>query len=77
MMIGPQFTEGFMQTFERIRSIIINECLLVDIDFEIIDKACRFAADEFKQHKNFSRSVYSGVAVAIKCQHQKDLLRGS
>jgi len=75
--MGPQFTEGFMQTFERIRSIIINECLLVDIDFEIIDKACRFAEYEFKQSKSFSYCVYSGVAVAIKCQHQKNLLRGS
>ena len=60
-----------METFKKIRSIIINECLLIDIDLEFIDKGCQLAEYEFKQHKNFSRSVYSGVAIAIKCQHQK------
>ncbi len=73
-MTEPQLKEGFMQTFGRIRSIIINECLLMDIDFEFIDKGCQIAEYEFKQSKPFSYCVYTGVAVAIKCQHQKSIL---
>ncbi len=57
-----------MQTFEKIRSIITNECLLMDIDFEFIEKGCQLAGYEFDQHKKFSYCVYAGVAVAIKCQ---------
>ncbi len=60
-----------MQTFDRIRSIITNECLLMDIDFEPINKGCQLAEYEFKQSKSFSYCVYMGVAVAIKYQHQK------
>jgi len=48
-----------MQEFERIRSIIINECLLMDIDFEFIEKGCQLAGYEFNQHKKFSYCVYT------------------
>ncbi len=43
----------------------------MDINFEFIDKGCQIVEYEFAQSKSFYYCVYTGVAVAIKCQHQK------
>ena len=54
---------------KRLRSIIENECFMLDIEPEFVSKGCEFAGFEFQQSFDFAKSVDTGIAVAKKCQH--------
>lgn len=48
----------------KMHETIINECLLMDIETEHIDFACKHADYIYEMSNNFSSSVSAGIAVA-------------
>jgi len=49
---------------DRMREIIINECLMLNIDMEHIEFGCNHASYMLSYSRNFAESVDAGVAVA-------------
>lgn len=62
-------TKQQLAQLKRMRSIIENECFMLDIEPEFVSKGCEFASYEFQQNFDFVKSVDAGIAVAKKCQH--------
>lgn len=62
-------TKHQLSQLQRMRSIIENECFMLDIETEFVSKGCEFASYEFQQSFDFVKSVDAGIAVAKKCQH--------
>ncbi len=62
-------TKHELSQLKRMRSIIENECFMLDIEPEFVSKGCEFASYEFQQNFDFAKSVDAGIAVAKKCQH--------
>ncbi|MBV1910733.1 MAG: hypothetical protein KUG78_15630 [Kangiellaceae bacterium] len=58
-----------MSEIARMRAIIENECFMQDVEPDFVSKGCEFAIYEYQQNSDFAQSVGSGIAVAIKCQH--------